>query len=519
MRPQLNAIDRLVAWAWPQHGVRRLAARVQLAHYEAARPNKQRKFRQDGGSPNTLVSKGAIALRNQVRYLERNHDLVRGALNTLVVNTVGPQGIGVEFQPRRMDGAIHTEYAGLLAAAWRDWCRRPEVTHRHTWAKTQRLLARTWLRDGEGLAQRLIGPVPFLDHGTVVPYSLELMEPDLLPMDYDEGDRIRQGIERNAWGRPVAYHLYREHPGEIHRFIRSSDLKRVPADRMLHLALLERIGQLRGVSDFATVIARLEDIKDYEESERIAAKVAAMLTAYVKRQAPSEEGYIGPATDEAGNAIPRDIALQPGMVIDTLVAGEEIGLIDSKRPNPNLVTFRQGQLRAVAAGISASYSSISRDYGGTYSSQRQELVEQWIHYAALTDEFVGMAVQPVVEDFIAAAHLSGVAVMPRDLKPGTHDDVLFVAPSMPWIDPLKEAMANLALAQAGFASEVEIIRRRGGNPDTVLEQIAEWRRRADEKKLRFNSNVAHQATGGTGTAGTQAGDAGEAKDDSTGEED
>ena len=30
------------------------------------------------------------------------------------------------------------------------------------------------------------------------------------------------------------------------------------------------------------------------------------------------------------------------------------------------------------------------------------------------------------------------------------DDVLFVAPSMPWIDPLKEATAWLALVQAGF---------------------------------------------------------------------
>jgi len=41
---------------------------------------------------------------------------------------------------------------------------------------------------------------------------------------------------------------------------------------------------------------------------------------------------------------------------------------------------------------------------------------------------------------------------------------------MPWIDPLKEAMAWTALIDAGLASEVEVIRKRGQNPWDVLEQ-------------------------------------------------
>lgn len=510
-RPVSNAVDRLVEYFAPGAALRRRAARLQLAHYEAAKPSKQRKHRRDGGAPDQLVAQGAIPVRNQVRYLERNHDIVRGAINTLVNGAVGPVGIGVEFQPRRLDGSIHTEYADALATWWGEWCKRPEVTHRHDWNKTQRLLARTWLRDGEAFAQRLLGPVALLDHGTTVPYSLELMEPDMVPFDYEDGDRIRQGVERNTWGRPVAFHVHREHPAEIYRLISRTDLKRIPADRMLHVAMIERIGQLRGVSSFATVITRLEDIKDYEESERVAAKVAAMLTAYVKRNAPMDVGY-EPPKDESGQPQVREIGgLAPGTIIDTLVAGEEIGLIDSKRPNPNLVTFRQGQLRAVAAGLLASYSSISRDYGGTYSSQRQELVETWSNYAMLTDEFVGMVCRPVVGDFIEAAHLSGVVPRPKDLKPGTHDDVLFTAPSMPWIDPLKEAMGFLQLVQAGFKSEVEVIRRMGGSPDVTFEQIKRWRERAAEAGLRFTSNAADLNAGGTGTNGGAPED--NAKDD------
>jgi lambda family phage portal protein len=350
-------------------------------------------------------------------------------------------------------------------------------------------------RDGEALAQRVIGRMPGLDHGTAVPYSLELFEADMVPMDFtDESRGIKQGIQRNTWGRPTGYWLYKGHPSETISL--RPDLKVIPADRMLHLAHLQRMGQLRGVTRYASVIGRIEDIKDYEESERIAAKVAAMLTGYVKRQAPDGGGYEGPLKDDNGNDIHRQIALSPGTIIDTLAVGEEIGLIDSKRPNPNLITFRNGQLRAFAAGISASYSSVSRNYDGTYSSQRQELVEQWVHYACLTDDFVGMAVQPVVEDFILAAELSQVVPCPKDVMPGTANDVLYVAPSMPWIDMAKEATAWLTLSQAGFISEVEVIRKAGRNPDTVLEQVAEWRRKVKEKDLRFSSDVTNQNASG-----------------------
>lgn len=495
--PRLNLIDRAVAYVWPDLGLKRMHARTVLAHYEAAKPGRQRKFRSTAGAPDAAVGSSAAALRNQVRYLERNHDLTRGAIGVLVNNTVGPQGIGVEFQPRRLDGTIHEAYASALTAAWRDWCRRPEVTAQYGMGGMQRLMARTLYRDGEVFAQRIRGMVPLLDHGTQVPYSVELIEPDLLPLDFDDEARgIRQGVERSAWGRAVAYHVFKGHPEDAvaWRARQPGDLKRVPADRMLHTALRDRIGQLRGVSAFASVINRIEDIKDYEESERIAAKVAAMITGYVKRNAGAD-GFdpAGLELDAEGRLMPRQMSLQAGAIIDTLAVGEEIGLLDPNRPNPNLVTFRDGQLRAMAAGIGASFSSIARNYNGTYSAQRQELVEQWVHYMVLCDLFTSGAVRPMVEDFIEVADLSRVVPMPKDLKPGTHDDVLYVAPSMPWIDPLREINAWLAAVQAGFASEYEVLRKQGKNPRDVMEQIDAWRKVAKQKGLVFNSDAGAQA--------------------------
>lgn len=499
-----NPIDAVVEFFAPQAALKRAGARQALAHYEAAKPSRARKFNRDQSSPNQLVSQGAVALRTQARHLERNHDIARGIIRAFVNNVVGAQGIGIEPQPRNADGTINTAYADKLREAWKNWQKTPEVTHTYTFSQAQRVMVRTWLRDGEGFAQLLTGRVPQLDHGTLVPFSFEMFEADLVPMDYnDEGNRIRQGIERNAWGRKIAYHVYKTHPGEPNGYTLRSATKRVLASSVLQVASLERIGQLRGVSEFASVITRLEDVKDYEESERIAAKVAASLTAYVKRGEPE---LYAPQTDENGNPVARDLSLSPGTIIDSLAVGEEIGLIDSKRPNPNALTWRQGQLRAVASGVGASYSTISRAYDGTYSSQRQELVEQWVNYAILTDEFVGMFVQPVWEQFVLAAHLSGVVPIPQGMTIDQANDCLFIGQSLPWIDPLKEAAAWNSLVRDGFASEVEVIRKRGQNPRDVLDQIAEHRKKAGDLGLVFDSDAAK--TNGNGAIQTMQQQAG-----------
>lgn len=464
--------------------------------YEGAKPSKQRRRRTDNSAPNVLVGNSAAALRAHARALERDHDICRGALRVMVNSVVGPGGIAVEPQPRRADGSIHTEYATALREAWRKWQRKPEVTGRYRWPLAQRMAVYTWLRDGEMFAQKLLGPVPFLKHGSNVPLSLELFEADFVPLDYDDlGRNIRQGIQSNAWGEATNYLVYKGDPRDGMSFASAQALKTIPAERMMQLASFDRLHQQRGVSEFASVITRIEDLKDYEESERIAAKVAASLTAFVKRSPDSGAVPDLPGEQEGGSGQQRDLRMQPGMIIDSLMVGEDIGMIDSNRPNPNLIGWRAGQLRAFCAGIGASYSSVSRDYNGTFSAQRQELVEQWVHYAVLTDEAVGMLVQPTYESLVQVANLSGAVPTPRDVVAGTEDEAIYIGQSMPWIDPMKEALAWEKLVQAGFASEVEVIRRRGGNPRDVIEQVDAFRRETAARALSFSSDFGKTVMG------------------------
>lgn len=476
--PMASPFDKLISAISPEWGLRRAHARRVLAYYEAARVDKQRKQRRETGSGDAAVTRAGSALREQARHLEQNHDLSRGALQVLIANIVGPAGIGIEPQPRNAAGEIDDDLAAQILSLWRDWSERPEVTWSLDWPALQRQLCRAWLRDGEALAQILEGPVPLLDHGTRVPFSLEAIECDHLPWDLNsDSPAITAGVERNGWGRPVAFHLYKQHPGDvgsIKGYSFSMETKRVPASRMLHLKLADRIRQARGVSIFASVLGRLDDIKDYEESERIAAKVAASMAAFIRKASP--DFYDPEASGE-----PRDLRFRPGMVFDDLLPGEDIGMIDSNRPNPQLEAFRSGQLRAIASGVGCTYSSLSKSYDGTYSAQRQELVEGWGIYSVLTAEFVSQLVRPVYQRFISTALASRLISLPAGVDPDSLDDALYLGPQMPWIDPVKEAKAWETLEANGHASGPEIIRRRGQNPMDTLDQESRWRRLAEEK--------------------------------------
>jgi lambda family phage portal protein len=476
----VNLLERAilaVAPTWAETRAKsRLKALAYSVPYEAVKPTRLRKEARDHGSGNMVAGAAAVKLRNTARNLERNHDLARGVLNALVQNTIGPAGIGVEPTPIGGDGEIDEALQDQLRPLWDEWTKRPEVTFEHDWPSAQRLLARSWYRDGDVLYQDLRGPIAALDHGTVVPYSIELIEADLLPHDFNDPARnIVQGVERNAWNRAVAFHLYKQHPVDVFSH-GARDMKRVSAAYVHLIKLVDRIGQVRGVSAFASVLTRLDDLKNYEESERVAAMVAASMTAFIQKGKP-EDYDVEKFTDSSGNeTTTRHLQFKAGMVFDDLRPGESVGTIDTNRPNPNAAAWRNGQLRAIAAGAGVSYSTAARDYNGTYSAQRQELVEQWGAYGLLSFEFVNQCVRRVYETFATTALLSGRVQLPAGMTEQGFLGALYQPPAMPWIDPKKELEAFAIAEDRCYLSGPEIIRRRGGNPRDVRKAEAKWRR-------------------------------------------
>jgi lambda family phage portal protein len=482
----MSFFDKTIEFFAPETALRRETARKILnaqRAYEAAKPSRLRKPKTDAGSGDAILERAGESLRLQARHLDENHDLASGVLDCLVANVIG-RGITVEPQVKNQDGELAIEVNQKLSELWEEWVRYPEVTWECHWNHMLRLLARHLFRDGEVFIKHIEGNITGFDHGTLVPYSLELIEADYLPFDYnDEKKHIIHGVEKNNWGRATAYYLYKEHPGSTHKIITRKDVQRVLAENIIHLKFTKRLSQTRGVSLFSNVLTRLEDIKDYELSERLAAKVAASICAYIRKSLDAPAGST--SLDDAGNRL---MQMQPGMIFDNLMPGEEVGMIDSNRPNTMLEQFRNSQLRAVAAGTNTSFSSISKDYNGTYSAQRQELVEQSVHYAVLREYFIERCVRPIWERFVSMAMLSGqLPNSDNTLQKQSLKKASFQGPNMPWIDPKKEGEAEMIAVSAGFKSRSQVIRERGGNPQDVFEQIKQERKQEKDADIIFST--------------------------------
>lgn len=444
-------------------------ARGLNAYYEATEPSRTRKSRQRAGSADIVNDRSGVKLRDMGRHLEENLDIASGILDVLVNHAIGT-GIIPEPLVETTDGEPAEDFNLALMRLYDLWLYECEVTRQFDKYSLERVVGRSWFRDGECFGQRIIGAVPGLQHSTVLPYSLQGFEADFVPYDLDDpAKNLRQGIEHDKWGRAKRFHVYKHHPGDRNFSVSFADTAPIDADRVMHLKMVKRLHQTRGITIFASALARLDDIKEIDESERVAARVAAMMAAYVKKGTP--EMYSAPAVGPDGTVRQREMDMMPGMFFDGLAAGEEVGTIASTRPNNALIPFRDAQLRAAAAGVGASYSSISKNYNGTYSAQRQELVEQFGTYAALSTHFIHRWSQPVWDGFIDAVLASGAIEVGANVDRETLYNVSHTAPSMPWIDPESEGTAQALAEDRGWQSKSGTIRKRGGNPAQVRREI------------------------------------------------
>jgi lambda family phage portal protein len=467
----MSIINDALAIFAPRLALQRQAAAMSyrnLKGYEAANPSRTHRAKKESRGANQAVFAAGKSLREQARWLDENHDLSIGILDRMEERVIGAQGIVVEPQPRSISGEILDDLANDIQRRFGAWSLKCDVTGRYSRPELERLVLRSALRDGDVFGQHVMGKVSKFGHpneqGTQ--YSIEALEADFIPYEFnDVSKRVRQGLEVNGWGQVVNYHVLLDHPADQVGFRYKT--KVIPASSMMHLGLFKRLHQLRGVSIFHGILTRLADIKDYEESERVAARIAAALAFYIKR---GDASMFQP--DQSGESSSREIPIAPGMTFDDLKPGEDVGMIESNRPNVHMVEFRNGQMKAVAAGSRGSYSSIARDYKGSYSSQRQELVEQDESNRIMQQWFCAGWSRPVFRNWLKMEMLNkqDPLVLPPDIDMRTLFDAVYYGPTMPWIDPRKEAEGWEMMIAANVATEADWTRARGRNPTEVKRQ-------------------------------------------------
>lgn len=461
-----------------------VGARLQRDHVGAQRPELSRRYTAARSAPWRLIPIGAdqsqdFAAREAwphllqwARHLDQNNPVCVAILDEMVTQIVG-SGIEVIPMPRTANGRPIPQLVDPLVELYEEWSQAVDVTGELIRSEYERIECRGWLRDGERFEQHVTGRAPGTGYpfrSDQIPYVVEALESEMVPMErHDPAKGWHYGVRMNQWRQPKGYAVYKFPPddyGHGSRAVTETDAKEIPADRVSHLKHVRRWPAVRGVTIFHAVIQTIHDLNEYEESERIAARIAASMSAFIKKDIAlaDQHAQAPPILDENGQPVatpPRELQFTPGMVFDDLLPGEEVGSIGVDRPNTALVSFRRELIRSAVGGVGCRYSPVARDFSGTYSSQRQELVEARPTYDRLRNYYIAKGPRERRERMILAAALDGRIQIPRGATAKSIANAVYLAPAIPWIDKLSEVQADKLEIEIGLTSLQEAQARRG----------------------------------------------------------
>lgn len=502
-----RAVDRAVGIVAPTLEHKMMRARIQseaLLAYEAAKVSRTAPS-VPALSADAEVLPDAERLRGGSRQMTRDDPHAASSARLDEENIVG-EGV----TPRAMASAAATGMTEEQAKAWNDaataefkrWAEEDaDATGHGTFYDMQRLVVRTRKVDGELLWHALVGGDGYI--------TCELIDADRLESPFAvDTPTIRGGVEIDAKGRPLAYHVLKEHPRDAFAVRRFGPLAtdRYPVEGggfvlMGHVFRRERVGQTRGVPDLSACLPYLRHLHHYLNSELIGARAASNYALFIKREAtPTDADILPVQAEEAGQTMNYHEVVEPG-TIAYLNEGEEPVPFSPNRPGTQFEPFVARLLRAISAGLGMSYEVLARDFRGlSWTAIRgmlNELRRRWdTDRASLCRQFCTPWYRNVIRAAIAGGRLKA--------PPRFFDNeraflaVQWIPPPLGWVDPVKEIEASVAAIDANLSTPYHETGRAGLEADQVLEIRAAWLARCAE--LEKKNGLAPGSLGSLGSA-------------------
>lgn len=474
-----NIIDKTIGFFNPVAGVKRAEARKLYNRYTAALPANPHTKKRNSKSTQTAnqLNRDAKALMQRARHMDENNPFVTAILDELCANVVGANGIMVEPQPLDKSGEVHVEFAQQISKWFETFSLNQNIDGELTRAETEWLCARTWFRDGEVFGRMYMGYLPGVEYPTKTPFAIQPFEPDFIPYHMSEPERGQlEGIRRNRLGQAISYLIQKDSLG--------FDFVEVDARLMLHLKFTRRLHQNRGVTLLHSVLDLIADLEDYDQSERISAQIASRFSYFIKRDSVSSA--------DGSDSLERDGDLFLGMGNSfELAPGEDAGIIESNRRESMSSPFRESQMRMASSASGVNNSAVTRHYSGSYSAQRQELVDSFARYRILQRKFVTSWTRPQYRKALEIAILNRELRVPKEVDKDTVLNAIYQAPVMPWIDPAKEMVGIEKGTRLSLNSLSSYQRERNINPLATRREVQAERKSMNEMGIVSTADPAH----------------------------
>ncbi|NDV20831.1 phage portal protein [Pseudodesulfovibrio sp. JC047] len=373
--------------------------------------------------------------RGLSRSMCANDPYAKKFLRLLMTNVIGPHGVGFQNKAKEADGQLDRLANEQIEAAYKDWCRKCNASANGlvSWLQLQNLAITSVARDGE-IFIRVIENFPNKYGFALQPLEADMVD-DELNGSARNGNEIRMGVEIDAWGRPVAYYVLTNHPGDYH-YSTGQRHERIPAEEIIHLFLMERVGQTRGIPWLLTSAQRMRMLAGYEEAELVAARTSASKMGFFIETGGDE--YDGDDEDGDGNLVSE---VSPGQ-FERLPAGVTFEGFDPQHPTTAFKEFHKGTMRGAAAGLGPSYNSLASDAESVnFSSLRHFTLEDRDFYKTLQQWLVEDLHSEVYSRWLRMAFLKGVVRLPFT-KFDKFNAPFFQPRGWDWVDPAKDTKAK-----------------------------------------------------------------------------
>ena len=472
----MNLIDRAINAISPEKALKREVARKKLSlvnsGYGNYGANATKKavigWTHGGGSHREDIEEHISTLRQRSRDLYcGGSTLATGAVKRLRTNAVGTglhlkstineEILGITSEEaRKLEETIEREFAHWANST------NCDIERIDNFYQLQQLALLNALLSGDSFALMTTTKRT----GSIYDLRIELVEADRVSTPDNEtiNPLFCEGVEKNANGEVVAYHISKFHPlsfqdREPREWVRVKAFGEKTGRRnVIHVMNRERIGQVRGVPFLSPVIETIKQLGRYTEAEVLAAVINGLFTVFIEKESASDDVPFGEAVPEDMQVDSEDegsIELAPGAVID-LGEGEKANMVNPGRPNPNFDPFVMAIIKQIGAALEIPYELLIMAFSNNYSASRAAILEFFKVIKMYRAWFVTDFCQPIYEEWLCEAVAKG-----RINAPGFFNDPIIKdaycsaewnGPSAGQLDPKKEVEAAELRVQGGFST-------------------------------------------------------------------